>query len=48
MPTIKPSSLSQKTNKQWAKILMVQILKCDSLKTGDEYLDYNKKVRRWI
>jgi len=30
------------TDEQWAKILMVQILKCDSLITGDEYLDYKK------
>ena len=27
------------TNDQLAKILMVQTLKCDSLTTGDEYLD---------
>ena len=36
------------TEEQWAKILMVQTLKCNSLTTGDEYLDYKKKVRRWI
>ena len=30
------------TNDQWAKILMVQTLKCDSLTTGDEYWDYKK------
>ena len=30
------------TEDQWAKILMVQTLKCDSLTTGDEYLDYKK------
>ena len=30
------------TDDQWAKILMVQTLKCDSLTTGDEYLDYKK------
>ena len=36
------------TDDQWAKILMVQTLKCDSLTPGDEYLDYKKKVRRWI
>ena len=33
---------------QWAKILMVQTLKFDSLTTGDKYLDYKKKVERWI
>ena len=36
------------TDDQWAKILMVQTLKCDSLTPGDNYLDYKKKVRRWI
>ena len=36
------------TEEQWAKILMVQTLKCNSLTTGDEYLDYKKKVERWI
>ena len=36
------------TEEQWAKILMVQTLKCNSLTTGDEYLDYKKKVQRWI
>jgi hypothetical protein len=36
------------TEEQWAKILMVQTLKCNSLITGDEYLDYKKKVKRWI
>ena len=36
------------TEEQWAKILMVQTLKCDSLTTGDKYLDYKKKVERWI
>ena len=30
------------TEEQWAKILMVQTLKCNSLTTGDEYLDYKK------
>ena len=30
------------TEEQWAKILMVQTLKCNSLITGDEYLDYKK------
>ena len=30
------------TDDQWVKILMVQTLKCDSLTTGDEYLDYKK------
>ena len=36
------------TEEQWAKILIVQTLKCNSLTTGYEYLDYKKKVRRWI
>ena len=30
------------TKEQWAKILMMQTLKCNSLTTGDEYLDYKK------
>ncbi|HIO40086.1 MAG TPA: hypothetical protein EYN29_00885 [Candidatus Marinimicrobia bacterium] len=30
------------TDDQWAKILMVQTLKCDSLTTGNEYLDHKK------
>ena len=28
------------TEEQWAKILMVQTLKCNSLTTGDEYFYY--------
>ena len=36
------------TEDQWAKILMVQTLKCDSLTAGDKYLDYKKKVELWI
>ena len=30
------------TEEQWAKILMVQTLKCNSQPTGNEYLDYKK------
>ena len=37
MPSTKPSSLSPNTEDQWAKILMVQTLKCDSLTAGDKY-----------